>query len=237
MHVIRPVPHGSKGTANEGWFDPYALTTTMRQRALDHGAHYLTGTVIGLPSTTTGGSGVSDDEPTPDSTSRNRTITGVVVDVKDGHSRADSIHGGAGEGGSTGDRSNNQCITVTCGSVINAAGCWSSQLLALALASDDPTHTPPPATTSTPENTSPSVPAAPTSNATAVAAALAVLPVVPRKRNVFVLQCPHILDPPMPLLVDPAGYWIRRDGPPEASEPCTRSTVHNTSCAISERPC
>ncbi len=38
-----------------------------------------------------------------------------------------------------------------------------------------------------------------------------VLPVVPRKRCVFVLDCPAELGP-MPFVIDPSGFWLRPEG-------------------------
>jgi len=39
---------GSLGTANEGWFDGYALLRVLRRRALDLGARYVAAEVVGL---------------------------------------------------------------------------------------------------------------------------------------------------------------------------------------------
>lgn len=94
------VASGTVGTANEGWFDPYALTTTMRQRAVDRGADYLNATVVGLTSSGEGSS---------------KIISGVDV----------VLSAGTDEGG--------ERRHITCGTVANAAGCWSSQVLAMAL--------------------------------------------------------------------------------------------------------
>jgi FAD-dependent oxidoreductase domain-containing protein 1 len=40
------------------------------------------------------------------------------------------------------------------------------------------------------------------------------LPVVARKRTVYVISCPKRMEP-FPLLIDPTGFWIRPEGPPE----------------------
>ena len=73
---------------------------------------------------------------------------------------------------------------VETGVVVNAAGCWSSEVLAMV-------------------------------DGVGKDKAFAALPVVPRKRNVFAVHCPELLDPPVPLTVCPSGVYIRREGSPE----------------------
>ena len=41
-----------------------------------------------------------------------------------------------------------------------------------------------------------------------------ILPVVAKKRNVFVVHCPTVLEPSVPLLVDTSGMYVRREGDP-----------------------
>ena len=72
------------------------------------------------------------------------------------------------------------------GIVINAAGCWSQGILDLALGGDG-SHS---------------------------EAAGRILPVVAKKRNVFVVHCPTVLEPSVPLLVDTSGMYVRREGDP-----------------------
>lgn len=73
------------------------------------------------------------------------------------------------------------------GTVVLAAGCWSQSVLDLALGGEGKRS----------EETN------------------KILPVVPRKRNVFVLHCPTALLPGVPLLCDPSGMYVRREGDPE----------------------
>jgi len=74
------------------------------------------------------------------------------------------------------------------GTVVLAAGCWSQNVLDLALGGKEGKRS---------EETN------------------KILPVVPRKRNVFVLHCPTALLPGVPLLCDPSGMYVRREGDPE----------------------
>ena len=75
---------------------------------------------------------------------------------------------------------------IVCSSVINAAGCWSRNVLT---------------TVDGVDNT----------------LANKILPVFPRKRNVFVVHCPDpvLQNPSVPLIVCPSGVYVRREGSPE----------------------
>ena len=72
-----------------------------------------------------------------------------------------------------------------CGIVVNAAGCWSQNLLTVALQGDS-------------------------------GRSAQILPVFPRRRQVFTVHSPVPLDNPgVPLVVDPSGIYFRREGSAE----------------------
>lgn len=79
---------------------------------------------------------------------------------------------------------------IECGTAVVAGGCWSAELVALALAGRGATAPTPPLDL--------------------------LMPVKPRKRQVFVFQCAEKIDPPVPLLVDVSGFYVRRDGHPHS---------------------
>ena len=88
--------------------------------------------------------------------------------------------------------------------MINAAGCWSQGVLNLALSDGHESSS------SFSSSSSPS-----SSPAQRSKEAAALLPVVPRKRNVFVVHCATPLLPGVPLLCDPSGFYVRREGDAE----------------------
>jgi len=139
---------GSPG--EEGWFDPFTLTTALKRRAAGRGVTFVQGEVCNITCTNTTG-----DPQTSIDVVQYRDSAGGVADIKGGI-------------------------------VVNAAGCWSQGVLDLALGGKG-TH-------STKANR--------------------LLPVVAKKRNVFVLHCPTPLEPSVPLLVDTSGMYVRREGDP-----------------------
>ena len=154
---------GSSG--EEGWFDPFTLTTALKRRAVGRGATFIDGEVCKIDTIFKNDSS-GDDVGSRSNSSGGSTTCERSVDVvhyrgKDG--KVSEIQGGI---------------------VVNAAGCWSQSVLDLALGGSG-THS---------------------------ERANEILPVVARKRNVFVVHCPHILDPGVPLLVDTSGMYVRREG-------------------------
>ena len=140
---------GSPG--EEGWFDPFTLTTALKRRAVARGATFIQGEVSKIKVAATQSS---------------TALTSV-----------DTLHYRNQSG---------EMAAIQGGIVINAAGCWSQGVLDLALGGEG--------------KQSP--------------AAGRILPVVPKKRNVFVVHCPTLLEPSVPLLVDTSGMYIRREGDP-----------------------
>jgi FAD-dependent oxidoreductase domain-containing protein 1 len=138
---------GSPG--EEGWFDPFTLTTALKRRAVASGANFIEGEVCKIDCSNVDGN--------------SRTVEKVYYRNKEGE--ISEIKGGI---------------------VINAAGCWSQGILDLALGG----------------------------NGCHSEAAGRILPVVAKKRNVFVVHCPTLLEPSVPLLVDTSGMYVRREGDP-----------------------
>ena len=128
---------GSPG--QEGWFDPFTLTTALRRRAAERGAIFVHGEARAIRTRHQGGG-------------NSNVVESIVYEGADGN---------IGE--------------ISCGhTMVNAAGCWSKGVLELALASEGQSSC---------------------SSASGSDTAEVLLPVVPRKRNVFVVHCATPLMP------------------------------------------
>ena len=148
---------GSPG--QEGWFDPFTLTTVLRRRAAERGAIFVHGEARAIRTRHQGGG-------------NSNVVESIVYEGADGN---------IGE--------------ISCGhTMVNAAGCWSKGVLELALAGEGQSSC---------------------SSASGSDTAEVLLPVVPRKRNVFVVHCATPLMPGVPLLCDPSGFYVRREGDAE----------------------
>eukprot|EP00041_Stephanoeca_diplocostata_P025161 m.652122 g.652122 ORF g.652122 m.652122 type:complete len:499 (+) comp22688_c0_seq3:205-1701(+) len=147
------------GRADEGWFDPYTLTTALKKKAIAEGVVFVNGNVVAFE------------------TDANAHIHGVTVATQQTRR---SMTPPA-----------NKVLQLASGTSVLAAGCWSNQVLQCAIDSAR-------------------------ARGVTMADADSILPVYPRKRQVFSFHCPHTLcEPAVPLLVDVSGFYVRRDGPAE----------------------
>ncbi|GFV77683.1 FAD-dependent oxidoreductase domain-containing protein 1 [Trichonephila clavipes] len=142
----------SAGYENEGWFDPWALLSAFKRKAISLGTSYIHGEVIGFeiekyyP--------VKGEDAVPDLRSNFLYLKDELGDI--------------------------HCVEF--GSLVIAGGAYSSDIARLLHIGEGPGLL--------------SVP----------------IPVEPRKRYVYVFNCPTGPGIDMPLLIDPSGVYVRREG-------------------------